>query len=604
MDSSRLSPTSPLTPDRSWSHPCSVKDASPFDLSAPSHSHETPLQNENSPVNPESTNFDHHVSNAFHSTSSEKSQEFRAAAKASAISRLWGGAGAAATALPACGRQGCGVDGPAAISRPLTGDEELWWRAMHGGTGVCVVGLQISGHVSIDEVRAAIETLSARHPVLSARIIKPPKSHQPELHVCRPPQPITVRECDTADVATADESDCQNGMLHRVVESELNTPMVDGRDHPGATNNRDKGEASVDVFQIHVYASHSSTLVALRSHIAALDEHSAPPIAAEFLEELRRVKKHLNRDSSSSPSSPSCSSPTSSPSSSPSPSSSSFSSSEDQTAAPSLPPPLAALLPKALSAKSSSVKGTFAQAFNAVGYVRNALISSHLPFEPGRADSRKNSFTTRFATVTFTKEETSALLAAAESHGCSLFSLECAAGLKAAARMKQLGGRTEVFSLGSAIGCRTILGSLHPQTALLEKHVYAASQMKSCNLFPLRFPHPFPPSSQLFPPHPPPSSAIGCRTILDPPLPQTALGEYMSMLPLKQEVSEKLPFWDVATSISAHAESALQRQQQFTDMPVLELLFSTVRGDSRVTTGRIHLFIVTVLCWCESALQQ
>ncbi|CAI5485251.1 unnamed protein product [Closterium sp. Naga37s-1] len=298
--------------------------------------------------------------------------------------------------------------------------------------------------------------------------------------------------------------------------------MVDGRDHPGATNNRDKGEASVDVFQVHVYASHSSTLVALRSHIAALDEQSAPPIAAEFLEELRRVKKHLNRDSSSSPSSPSSSSsssPTSSPSSSsPSPSSSSLSSSDDQTAAPSLPPPLAALLPKALSAKSSSVKGTFAQAFNAVGYVRNALISSHLPFEPGRADSRKNSFTTRFATVTFTKEETAALLAAAESHGCSLFSLECAAGLKAAARMKQLGGRTEVFSLGSA---------------------------------------------------------IGCRTILDPPLPQTALGEYMSMLPLKQEVSEKLPFWDVATSISAHAESALQRQQQFTDMPVLELLFST-----------------------------
>ncbi|CAI5512323.1 unnamed protein product [Closterium sp. Naga37s-1] len=297
--------------------------------------------------------------------------------------------------------------------------------------------------------------------------------------------------------------------------------MVDGRDHPGATNNRDKGEASVDVFQVHVYASHSSTLVALRSHIAALDEHSAPPIAAEFLEELRRVKKHLNRGSSSSPSSSSSSSPIScSPSSSPtpSPSSSSLSSSEDRTAAPSLPPPLAALLPKALSAKSTSVKGTFAQAFNAVGYVRNALISSHLPFEPGRADSRKNLFATRFATVTFTKEETAALLAAGESHGCSLFSLECAAGLKAAARMKHLGGRTEVFSLGSA---------------------------------------------------------IGCRTILNPPLPQTALGEYMSMLPLKQEVSEKLPFWDVATSISAHAESALQRQQQFTDMPVLELLFST-----------------------------
>ncbi|CAI7892234.1 unnamed protein product [Closterium sp. NIES-54] len=287
--------------------------------------------------------------------------------------------------------------------------------------------------------------------------------------------------------------------------------MVDGRDHPVATNNRDKGEASVDVFQVHVYASHSSTLFALRSHIAALDEHSAPPIAAEFLEELQRVKKHLNRNSSSSPSSPSSSSPTSSPSSSsPSPSSS-LSSSEDQTVAPSLPPPLAALLPKALSAKSSSVKGTFAQAFNAVGYVRNALISSHLPFEPGRADSRKNSFTTRFATVTFTKE----------------------------------------------VAMRVPVGSASSPSSFL--FLYS----------PLFLP-PYP----LFP-HPPLSSAIGCRTILDPPLPQTALGEYMSMLPLKQEVSEKLPFWDVATSISAHAESALQRQQQFTDMPVLELLFST-----------------------------
>ncbi|GJP57434.1 hypothetical protein CLOP_g34 [Closterium sp. NIES-67] len=389
---------------------------------------------------------------------------------------------------------------------------------MHGGTGVCVVGLQIAGHVSMDEVRAALKSLSARHPVLSARIFKPPKSHRPELHVCRPPQPITVRERNVDDVAIGETSTdprrsgsnpvkdsdfhadvaSRNGLLHRVVEAELNTPMMDGQ-----------GDTCVDVFQVHVYASHSNgTLVVLRSHIAALDEHSAPPIAAGFLEELRRAKAEINRTLSSSSPSYSSSSPTSSP----------LSPHQDKTAPPSLPPPLVALLPKSLSVKSASVKGTFAQAFNAVGYVRNALVSSHLPFEPGRADSRKNSFRTRFVTVAFTREETAALLAAAESHGCSLFSLECAAGLKAAARMKQLGGRTEIFSLGSA---------------------------------------------------------IGCRAILDPPLPSTALGEYMSMLPLKQEVSEKLPFWDVATSISARAESALQRQQQFTDMPVLELLFST-----------------------------
>ncbi|CAI5966907.1 unnamed protein product, partial [Closterium sp. NIES-64] len=107
---------------------------------------------------------------------------------------------------------------------------------------------------------------------------------------------------------------------------------------------------------------------------------------------------------------------------------------------------------------------------------------------------------------------TEILLAALASRSCSLFSLECAAALKAVADAKQLGSRAETFNV--------------------------------------------------------------TRPLLDPPLPPDAMGVFTSGLPLKQPANQDLELWDVARTVDADLATAVGQKKHFIDMPVLELLFS------------------------------
>ncbi|CAI5948392.1 unnamed protein product [Closterium sp. NIES-65] len=188
----------------------------------------------------------------------------------------------------------------------------------------------------------------------------------------------------------------------------------------------------------------------------------------------------------------------------------------DSEAVP-LPPPLSSLIPKPTETRSYLSKG-LSQAYDALAYVRNSMASSHAPFQPGRADSRKNEFRSSFSCLHLDKQETESLLAALASRSCSLFSLECAAALKAVADAKQLGSRTETFNV---------------------------------------------------------TSIMNCRPLLDPPLPPDTMGVFTSGLPLKQPANQDLELWDVARTVDADLATAVGQKKHFIDMPVLELLFST-----------------------------
>ncbi|CAI7803865.1 unnamed protein product [Closterium sp. NIES-54] len=190
--------------------------------------------------------------------------------------------------------------------------------------------------------------------------------------------------------------------LHRIVEMELNQPITAAH-----------GEAPADALQIHVYHLPYATCLALRCHRAALDRPAVRQLAVALVSALHRSQ----------------------PSESP-----------RDSEAVSLPPPLSSLIPKPAETRSYLSKG-LSQAYDALAYVRNAMASSHAPFQPGRADSRKNEFRSSFTCLRFDKQETTSLLSALASRSCSLFSLQCAAALKAVADAKQLGSRTETFNV-------------------------------------------------------------------------------------------------------------------------------------------------------------
>ncbi|CAI5486985.1 unnamed protein product [Closterium sp. Naga37s-1] len=283
--------------------------------------------------------------------------------------------------------------------------------------------------------------------------------------------------------------------------------------------------------QIHVYHLPHATCLALRCHRAVLDRPAVRQLAVAFVSALHRSQPSVTAEPARYVALPSI--PMDRPAvrqlalafvsalhrSLPAnmlPAVATFELLQNDSEA-SLPPPLSSLIPKPAETRSYLSK-SLSQAYDAVGYVRNAMASSHAPFQPGRADSRTNQFRSSFACLRFSKQETESLLAPLASHSCSLFSLECAAALKAVADAKQLGSRTETFNV---------------------------------------------------------TSIMNCRPLLDPPLPPDAMGVFTSGLPLKQPANQDLPLWDVARTVDADLAAAVGQKKQFVDMPVLELLFST-----------------------------
>ncbi|CAI5979945.1 unnamed protein product [Closterium sp. NIES-65] len=310
--------------------------------------------------------------------------------------------------------------------------------------------------------------------------------------------------------------------LHRIVEMELNQPITGAHGEAPAdalqvaskgllsgtgllssvrypslpfcllirlvhkTQYLDTRVPSSPIPQIHMYHLPRATCIALRCHRAVLDRPAVRQLATALVSALHHSQPSVTANPA-----------------------------RESEAVP-LPPPLSSLIPKPTETRSYLSKG-LSQAYDALAYVRNSMASSHAPFQPGRADSRKNEFRSSFSCLHLDKQETEILLAALASRSCSLFSLECAAALKAVADAKQLGSRAETFNV---------------------------------------------------------TSIMNCRPLLDPPLPPDAMGVFTSGLPLKQPANQDLELWDVARTVDADLATAVGQKKHFIDMPVLELLFS------------------------------
>lgn len=431
---------------------------------------------------------------------------------------------------------------------------------MEMGTGTCVVALRFSGQICVDQVKQAAASLSADFPLLAAKVVGQGKTGSPlHLHLCREPQPITVRACQWDDVAaweaagpvdnatsstsSDEESDCdgeegdggESGGSdedefeeaeeeHREGSEEGEEVHSDGSASPVLSarsgrpsselselhriseaeinrpfDNMPHGNAQVDAMQIHVYQSEQSTCVALRFHRAVIDRPATKCYVPPFVAALKAVVagEATTRMTNSPDSSP-------------------------------LPAPLTSLVPKSSPSKGLS-KGYLTQAYDTVAYIRDAMAAALPPYQAGRADYRKNSFRTKFRTFRLSRQETQQLLSALETRRaaaaagskCSskhlnLFSVEAAVALKAVAEAKRLKQKTEVYTITSVINCRPDLN-----------------------------------------------------------LPSAAPGVYTSGLPIKQSVSGDSGVWRVAAAVAEDLAVALKAKRQFTDMPVIEMLFST-----------------------------
>jgi len=71
-------------------------------------------------------------------------------------------------------------------------------------------------------------------------------------------------------------------------------------------------------------------------------------------------------------------------------------------------------------------------------------------------------------------------------------------------------------------------------------------------------------------------SLVDCRCHFEPTLPECVMGNYVSGIPQTQQVKENMTFWDVARAVSSTTEKESSKYRHFSELPVINLLFSQV----------------------------
>lgn len=70
---------------------------------------------------------------------------------------------------------------------------------------------------------------------------------------------------------------------------------------------------------------------------------------------------------------------------------------------------------------------------------------------------------------------------------------------------------------------------------------------------------------------------IDARDSLEPPLNGDSVGLYAVGLPLSYKVNESTSFWEIAKFLSSTSKENIEKRKMFSDMQVLDNLFSYVR---------------------------
>lgn len=149
-------------------------------------------------------------------------------------------------------------------------------------------------------------------------------------------------------------------------------------------------------------------------------------------------------------------------------------------------------------------KPFWAHGVDVLGYGLTSRRHAYLPFEDTESER-----TSKLIRAALTAEATSLLLKECENRGVSIHGVINAAALKAIAAYKQVGARGE-----------------HYGTTVL----------------------------------------VQCRSRLEPPLPESAIGFYHSALMRTIHTTEPEPFWELATRCSEDLNEAVKNRKHFTDM--------------------------------------
>lgn len=188
-----------------------------------------------------------------------------------------------------------------------------------------------------------------------------------------------------------------------------------------------------------------------------------------------------------------------------------------------------AILPtiEELVPKGKSSKNIFQKGFDTVGYALSANKYTLLPFQPSFGEQKKEKFKSDILTYSLGTVETARLLEACKKEKTTLAAALGAAFLKTAANVKELKDKKkDEFSF---------------------------------------------------------TSLVDCRKYFEPSLSADTIGNFVAGVPQGQQVKEGVSFWDLARSVSASTAKELSKSKQFSEIPVLNMLFSQVLKHPNLT---------------------
>ncbi|BBM99575.1 hypothetical protein MPTK1_1g22120 [Marchantia polymorpha subsp. ruderalis] len=423
-------------------------------------------------------------------------------------------------------------------SRTMGDTEHNWCRAVGSGTGITVLAVLFSRPVEVSALQRAVDSLQIRHPRLRSELVwidgKPAFQVGDSSHVevevidarnessargsCEEVKEEVDEMQDQEDRHCGDMQDAEEHDWMNHVESELNTNLWPEQHHSLAPQ-------KMLVVRLYLRPRDYSLLV-FRVHTAVCDRVAAATLLVDLLRAMRHCPPPsplLEDDYESSPVLVD---------------GESLSDSAEMrlmSVEDAIPP-------------GQANKPFWAHGIDLLGYSlgsrRHALLPFDNPMEPRRS---------KVIHSVLSVEQTQQLLAVCQKENTNIYGVLCAAGLKAAAIMKQLARRSEHYAL--------------------------------CTL-------------------------IDCRQYLEPKLPQSVVGFYHSALMNTHHVNEITDFWELARRCSTTLENAMKNRKHFTDMGDLNFLMyqaishPALTPSSSMRTSQLVLFRDPILVQMEDLAKE
>lgn len=413
------------------------------------------------------------------------------------------------------------LEGP--FDRLLGDTEHNWCRAVSVGTGITVLGFLFKTPLSLLNLQIAIDVVQIRHPRLRSQLLW--IHGRPAFQVCDKPivkvevvekqdyhevdsdvtTPSEEEMCDLhsenqqhSSPASSGESNAKGWL--KFVEDELNINIWPQSEHCAQP---------VPVFVVRLYLlPENRSLMTLRLHTAACDRVSAATVSTDVLKALLDISRGIISVSDFSDNTEA--------------ETSQESGKEDKETSFNL------LSVEATIPPGKANKPFWAHGVDLLGYSlgsrRHALLPFNDPYSPRRTGLIRSS-------LSF--DHTQALLQACTKAKASLYGALSAAGLKAAAAVKNLGNRTEHYAIISLVDCR--------------KHLENTS------------------------------------------ISDSTVGFYHSALMLTHHVNEKAEFWDLARRCSGSLDNAMNNRKHFTDMGDLNyLMYQAIQHPNLTPAGSLR----------------